>query len=207
LGLSYTFAKAIDDVADFTSVVPFNSIDEPKMPLYPTIPGIDRGPSVNDQRHRVVTNFVWNLDYFHAMKSPARYIIDGWTLSGVILAQTGQPYSNGVGGDANNDTNSFTERVPQDGRNTNYAPTISNWDLSLRKSTPLYKEKVHLWLQLDAFNAFNQANFLSTNVRNGRYNFTFVNGNPVFTPATNFGTYASQTLDNRVLQVSAKIVF
>jgi hypothetical protein len=206
VNLSYTYAKAIDDVTDFTSVVPFNSIDEGKMPEYPTLPRLDRGPSVNDQRHRLITNLVWNLDYFHRMKSrPARYFIDGWVLSGVILAQTGQPYSNTIGGDSVNDTNSQTSRVPQDGRNTNYAPTISNWDLSLRKSTPLYKERVHLQIALDAFNAFNQANFLSTNVRTGKFNFNA--GTGAFTAATNFGTYASQTLDNRILQVSAKLVF
>ena len=206
LGFAYTYAKAIDDVADFTSVVPFNSIDEGKMPEYPTIPRLDRGPSINDQRHRAITNFVWNIDYFHGMKNAAaRYLIDGWALSGVILAQTGQPFSNAVGGDAVNDTNSQTSRVPQDGRNTNYAPTISNWDLSLRKATPLYKERVHLQIALDAFNAFNQANFLSTNIRTAKYNLVTATG--AFVPTTNFGTYASQTLDNRILQVSAKIVF
>jgi hypothetical protein len=206
VNLAYTFAKAIDDVTDFTSVVPFNSIDEGKMPEYPTMPSLDRGPSVNDQRHRLVTNFVWNLDYFHGMKNAAaRYLIDGWTFSGVILAQTGQPYSNAIGGDSVNDTNSQTSRVPQDGRNTNYAPTISNWDLSLRKAIPLYKERVRLQIGLDAFNAFNQANFLSTNVRNGKYNFSTTTG--AFVPTTNFGTYASQTLDNRIMQVSAKLVF
>jgi hypothetical protein len=212
LGLSYTYSKAIDNVADFTSVVPFNSIDEGKMPEYPTIPAIDHGPSVNDQRHRVITNFVWDLSYFHGLKNrAARYLIDGWELSGVILAQTGQPYNNSVGGDANNDTNSFTDRVPQDGRNTNYAPTISNWDLRVTKAIPLYHERVRFLLSLDAFNAFNEAEFLSTNVRTGKYNFAATSGTltPVitFTPTTNFGTYASQTLDNRILQVSGRIVF
>ena len=206
VSLAYTFAKAIDDVTDFTSVVPFNAIDEGKMPQYPTLPGIDRGPSVNDQRHRVVTNFVWNLDYFHGVKSaPVRYLIDGWELSGIIFAQTGQPYSNAVGGDVVNDTNSQTSRVPQDGRNTNYAPTISNWDLRVTKVIPLYRERVRFLLALDAFNAFNEAEFLSTNVRNGRYNFVAATG--AFVPTTNFGTYASQTLDNRILQISGKLVF
>jgi hypothetical protein len=209
VNLSYTYAKAIDDVTDFTSVVPFNSIDEGKMPEYPTMPALDRGPSVNDQRHRLITNFVWNLDYFHRLKSaPVRYLIDGWALSGVILAQTGQPYNNGIGGDAVNSTNSQTSRVPQDGRNTNYAPTISNWDLSLRKTTPIYRERVGLQIALDAFNAFNQANFLSTNIRTGKYNFVASTGAFVLNSGpTGFGTYASQTLDNRILQVSAKIVF
>ena len=205
VNLAYTYSKAIDDVTDFTSVVPFNSIDEGKMPEYPTMPALDRGPSVNDQRHRVITNFVWNLDYLHGAKSAARYLIDGWALSGIILAQTGQPYSNAIGGDAVNDTNSQTSRVPQDGRNTNYGPTISNWDLSLRKSTSLYKERVLFQLSLDAFNAFNQANFLASNIRNAKFNLVAATG--AFVPTTNFGTYANQSLDNRILQVSGKIVF
>ncbi len=206
VNLSYTYSKAIDDVTDFTSVVPFNAIDEGKMPQYPTLPGLDRGPSPNDQRHRVVTNFVWNLDYFHKMKSrPARYLIDGWTLSGIILAQTGQPYSNAIGGDSVNDGNSQTSRVPQDGRNTNYAPTISNWDLRVTKAIPLYRERVHFLLALDAFNAFNEAEFLAGNIRNGKYSFVPATG--AFVPTTNFGTYANQTLDNRILQVSGKITF
>jgi hypothetical protein len=206
VGLAYTYAKTIDTVTDFTSVVPFNPIDEVKMAAYPTLPGIDRGPSVNDQRHRVVTNFVWNLDYFHGLKNPvARYLVDGWELSGIILAQTGQPYSNAIGGDANNDTNSASERVPQDGRNTNYGPTIANYDLRVTKSIPLYRERVRFNLSLDAFNAFNQANFLAANVRNGKFNFVPATG--LFTPTTNFGAYANQTLDNRILQISGKIVF
>jgi outer membrane receptor protein involved in Fe transport len=205
VNLAYTFSKAIDDVTDFTSVVPFNSIDEGKMAEYPTLPALDRGPSVNDQRHRVITNFVWNLDYFHGLKNPARYLIDGWSLSGVILAQSGQPYSNGIGGDSVNDTNSQTSRVPQDGRNTNYAPAISNWDLRVTKAIPLYRERVNLLIALDAFNAFNEAEFLAGNIRNGRFNFSAATG--LFTPATNFGTYANQSLDNRILQVSGKITF
>jgi hypothetical protein len=42
-------------------------------------------------------------------------------------------------------------------------------------------------------------------VRTGKFNFAAATG--AFTAATNFGTYASQTLDNRILQVSGKIVF
>jgi len=203
--LAYTLSKTIDTVVDFTNVVPFNPIDEPKHAQYGLYPGLDRGPSVNDQRHRVVTSFIWDLDYFRRLANPvARYLLDGWMLTGIILAQTGQPYSNGVGGDPNNDSNGATDRVPQDGRNTNYAPTIANWDLRVGKSIPLY-ERVKLEIALDAFNAFNHANFLTGDIRNGR--FTYVPATNVFAARPDFGTFARQTLDNRVLQVSAKIVF
>ena len=205
--LSYTYSKAIDTVVDFTNVVPFNPIDEVKHPQYGLYPGLDRGPSVNDQRHRVVTNFLWELNYLDRSSNLAlRYALGGWSLSGIILAQTGQPYSNAVGGDANNDSNGTTDRVPQDGRNTNYGPTISNYDLRIAKSIPLW-ERLRFQLALDLFNAFNQANFLAGDVRNGRYNFAFTSGAPVFTPTTNFGTYSKQTLDNRILQISGKITF
>lgn len=205
LGLAYTYSKTIDTVPEFTSVVPFSSIDDPKNPQYGLSPNLDRAASVNDQRHRVVTNFIWDLDYFDSLTSRAvRAIVGGWQLSGIITAQTGQPFSNAAGGDPNNDTNGFTDRVPQDGRNTNYSPTIANWDLRVTKSIPIY-ERLRLQLALDAFNAFNHANFLAGDIRSGRYNFVAATNS--FTPTTNFGTYSRQTLDNRVLQVSAKIVF
>ncbi len=210
VNLSYTFSKVIDTVPDFTSVVPFNGGDDAKMALYPTNPGLDRAPGVNDQRHRVVTNFVWDLNYFATAPKLAQYLIGGWQLSGTILAQTGQPYSLAVGGDANNDSNSANERVPQFGRNTQYGPTIANWDLRVSKAFTLF-ERIKFTMALDAFNALNNANFLASNIRNGRYNATFVGtaANPAvnFTPTTNFGTYSGQTLDNRILQISGKITF
>jgi hypothetical protein len=155
----------------------------------------------------VVTNFVWELNYLdHAAHPALRYGLGGWSLSGIITAQTGQPYSNAIGGDANNDSNGGTDRVPQDGRNTNYCPTISNYDLRIAKAIPLW-ERIRFNLALDLFNAFNQANFLAGDVRNGRYNFAVVGTTPTFTPTTNFGTYSKQTLDNRILQISGKITF
>jgi outer membrane receptor protein involved in Fe transport len=206
VGLSYTYSKTIDTVPEFTSVVPFNPIDEPKNPQYGLTPNTDRGPSVNDQRHRVVTNFLWDLDYFHDLSNPVlRYLIGGWQFSGIITAQTGQPYSNGVSGDPNNDSNGATDRVPGDGRNTNYGPTIANWDLRIAKSMPIY-ERLKFQLALDAFNAFNQVPFLAGDLQNTLYSFSA--GTRTFSgPVSNFRTPSRQTLDNRILQVSAKIVF
>ncbi|HJY87348.1 MAG TPA: TonB-dependent receptor [Candidatus Acidoferrales bacterium] len=206
IGLSYTYSKTIDAVPEFTSVVPFNPIDEPKNPQYGLTPNLDRGPSVNDQRHRVVTNFLWDLDYFHNVpNSVVRYLIGGWQFSGIITAQTGQPYSNGVSNDPNNDSNGATDRVPGDGRNTNHAPTMATWDLRVTKNLPIY-ERLKLQLALDAFNAFNQVPFLASDLRNTLYSFTAAT-NTFSGPISNFATPARQTLDNRILQVSAKIVF
>lgn len=207
VSLAYTLSKAIDTAPDFTSVVPFNSIDEGKMAQYSLFPNLERGASVTDQRHRVVTNFVWNLDYFGKVSNRvARRLLSDWSLSGIITAQTGQPYSNLVGADANNDTNGYTDRVPGDGRNTNYGPTYSNYDLRVTKSIPMF-ERFRFNLSLDAFNAFNEAQFTAANIRSGKYNYTYSGTTGTYTPTTNFGTYASQTLDNRILQISGKIVF
>jgi carboxypeptidase family protein len=206
VGLSYTYSKTIDTVPEFTSVVPFNPIDEPKNPQYGLTPNADRGPSVNDQRHRVVTNFLWDLDYFHNVSNPVvRYLIGGWQFSGIITAQTGQPYSNGVSGDPNNDSNGATDRVPGDGRNTKYGPTIANWDFRVTKGIPIH-ERLKLQVALDAFNAFNQAPFLARDLRTTLYSFD-AKTNTFSGPASNFATPSQQFLDNRILQVSARIVF
>ncbi len=202
--LAYTYSKVIDTAPEFT-LVTVGSTDDPKAPHYGLYPNLDRAAGANDQRHRVVTNFVWELDYARKLSNTAaRYILDGWTISGIITAQTGQPFSSAVGGDPNGDGNSLTDRVPQEGRNTNYGPTIANWDLRLAKAVPL-RERLKLQMALDLFNAFNHANFLAGDIRNGKYNYAATTN--IFTAVTTFGTFSRQTLDNRVLQLSAKVVW
>jgi hypothetical protein len=56
---------------------------------------------------------------------------------------------------------------------------------------------------LIALDAFNEAEFLAGSIRNGKFNFSAATG--LFTPATNFGTFAN--LDNHMLQVSERSRF
>jgi hypothetical protein len=75
---SYTFSKVIDGVPDATAVVPFSS-DDAKMVADPLNPGLDRGPGVNDQRHRFVFSALWDLDNYarHFSLAPATCWVAG----------------------------------------------------------------------------------------------------------------------------------
>ena len=57
-------------------------------------PGLDRGPSDFDVRHRAAANFVWQIPL---SKNPQgwrdRYLFGGWELSGILSCQTGQPFT------------------------------------------------------------------------------------------------------------------
>src|SRR2546430_6851244 len=98
---SYTFGKVIDDNPDATSVVPFSG-DDAKMVQDPLNLRGDRGPGVNDQRHRLVLSAIWDLDgYTRSMGRSWRYLAGGWQLSGILTAQSGQPYSGLVNSDLN----------------------------------------------------------------------------------------------------------
>lgn len=155
---SYTYGKVIDDNPDATSVVPFSS-DDAKMVQDPLNIAGDRGPGVNDQRHRLVLSPVWDLDsYSHSLSRGWRYLAGGWQLSGILTAETGQPYSGLVNSDLNGDSNSRTDRTPGLGRDTFYLPNFVSLDPRITKSIPI-TERVKVDLILEAYNSFNHTNY------------------------------------------------
>jgi Carboxypeptidase regulatory-like domain/TonB dependent receptor len=57
-------------------------------------PGLDRGASDFDVRHRVAAHFIWELPLpTHASSRFARCLLQGWEVSGILSAQTGQPFT------------------------------------------------------------------------------------------------------------------
>jgi Carboxypeptidase regulatory-like domain/TonB dependent receptor len=52
-------------------------------------PGLDRGNSIYDVRHRVVANFVWELPFLRGSHSFAGKVAGGWQLNGIWSFQTG----------------------------------------------------------------------------------------------------------------------
>ncbi len=159
---SYTFGKVIDDNPDATSVVPF-SFDDAKMVQDPLNPRGDRAAGVNDQRHRFVLSAIWNLDsYARSLQPWGRYLLGGWQLSGILTAQSGQPYSGLVNFDLNNDGNSRTDRTPGLGRDTFYLPNFVSLDPRITKSIPI-KERLKVQLILEAYNVLNRTNYTSLN--------------------------------------------
>ena len=217
---SYTFGKVIDDVPDATSVVPFSS-DDAKMVSDPLNFRADRGPGVNDQRHRFVLSGIWDLDsYAHPLPAWGRQILGGWQFSGIFTAESGQPYSAMVNFDLNNDSNNHTDRVPGVGRDTFYLPRLVSLDPRLTKTISV-TERVKAQLILEAFNSLNTTNItgVSTSAFNATTSAATCAGTPdpnlclVRIPATSaqFQVPTSTSVDfnpgQRVVQLSAKISF
>lgn len=214
---SYTFGKVIDDSPDATSVVPFSS-DDAKMVQDPLNIAGDRGPGVNDQRHRFVLSGIWDLDKYASGFSPAvRYLLGGWQISGIFTAQTGQPYSGLVNFDLNNDSNSRTDRTPGLGRDTFYLPNFVSLDPRISKSIPV-TERVKVQLILEAYNSLNRVNYtgVSTTQFSASTSPATCAGTPdpnlcLVLPKTAFQTPLSTQLNfspgARIVQLSAKISF
>ena len=92
---SYTWSKSIDDQSNGTD----NSSASGQYPQNPLYPGLDRGPSSFDRTHRFVTSLVWELPFGRGATehSLARMLMNelfgGWKLSGILVLQTGTPFS------------------------------------------------------------------------------------------------------------------
>jgi hypothetical protein len=54
-----------------------------------TAPGLDRGNSIFDIRHRLVANYVWDLPWFREQRGVVGHILGGWKYNGIISWQTG----------------------------------------------------------------------------------------------------------------------
>ena len=201
---SYTFSKAIDDQPDNTSVVVGNAGDDFKVAQNTLLPNLDRGLSVNDVRHRFVLSAVWDLNYASSMSNAAaKALLNGWTISTIFQAQSGQPVSVGTTGDPGNDGNNYNDRAPLVGRNTLTGPGLGSLDLRLTREIPI-KERLKLRLIAEGFDITNHPNFAT--IQNNIY--TYKSG--VFTPTTNYLTNLTmlpQGVGSGVFQLAAKITF
>lgn len=210
LMMAYTYSKVINDVPDATSVVPFSSGDDGKQIFNTFDVRSDRALGINDQRHRFVVSGVWDLaNYAKGLANPlARALAGGWSLSGILTAQSGQPYTAKVGGgDLNGDSNQQTDRFPGVGRDTFTLPNFVSLDPRVTREIPIY-ERARMQLIFEGFNIFNRTNFNS--VRTTQWSLS--TGTPQQpTPLTlvrqsNFGTPLS-TAGSRILQLAVKITF
>jgi len=205
--VAYTWGHVIDDAPDATSVVPFSFGDDAKMVEYPTMPWLDRGNGVNDQRQRLVASGVWELKYGQNLPKLAKAVVSGWQLSGILSAQSGQPYSAIVNGDLNGDSNRATDRVPGVGRNTFVLPATWSFDPRILRNVNVYGDRLKVQLFAEAFNLFNHFNV--TGVYNTQYALigsTLKQQNPTTAPFTYFGL-PNSAAGQRIVQLGAKIIF
>jgi hypothetical protein len=211
---SYTLSKVIDDNPNVFAIRP-----NPNNALFlsdPSNPDADRGPGANDQRHRFVLSGVWDLDYTSNCSGLANAALGGWQVSGILTAQTGQPYSGLVNFDLNNDGNSATDRVPGLGRDTFYLPATVSFDPRLTRAVRL-SERAQLQLMWEAFNVFNHSNITAVRTtafaRIATPAVCGTAGAPCLLQQTSanvglsaFGT-PTATAGPRIMQLAAKLVF
>ena len=217
-GTAYTWSHAIDDAPDATAVVP--GTDDGKLVYNPLNPRADLSSSLNDARHRLVMNGTWDSTPAVAnFTGVSHTLLGGWEISGILTAQSGQPYTAFINTDLTNDGNRTNERVPGSTRNTYRLPSIFSVDPRVTRNIKL-GERVNFKLIAEAFNIFNRQNI--TAVRTTLYNVstaTALVSNPCPGLAAGARCLVPQTAGStafglptgdvgpRILQLAAKITF
>jgi outer membrane receptor protein involved in Fe transport len=130
------------------------------------------------QRNRFVGSAVWTPSYGSKFSNKmARQAIQGWTVSGILTAASGQPYSgliststfgNGgvdggmTGGVIGTSASNSGGRASWLPRNSFTLPSWTNFDFSVARTITI-RERLGLELRADAFNLFNNTIVLGVN--------------------------------------------
>jgi len=197
---AYTLGKVTDTVPDATAVVPGNAGDDVKYASNPADFNADKTVGNNDQRHRFVLSGVYSTNGFAgSFDGATRAILAGWSFSGILTAQSGQPYTARVGAvDLNNDGNTRNDIAPGTSRNQFRYPTQVTMDLRVARDVPVGRNKVQvIW---EAFNLFNRSNF---NFANNTY---YSVAGTTLTPSAAFGT-PTGSAGERIMQLAVKFIF
>ena len=92
---SYTWSKSIDNQSNGTDT----AIASGQYPQDPLNTSLDRGLSSFDRTHRFVGSLVWEIPFGHgpagerAGQKVVHGALGGWQLSGILLAESGAPFS------------------------------------------------------------------------------------------------------------------
>ena len=164
--VSYTLSKAEDSISDFISSPPQDQ-GRGRDPQHPDglplgfDPSSERGPSLQDQRHRFAATAVQELPF-------------GLLVSGIFTAGSGRPYNIIAGPDLNGDGDATVSpgpdrarRVLSDpstsiGRNTGRLPRERRLDARVTKRFKA-GPRSSLSLTLDVLNLLNATNFTDVN--------------------------------------------
>jgi hypothetical protein len=148
--VGYTLAKAVDDGQDALIVGRSGNVQD----SYATT--LERGPSVNDQRHRFVAAWVAEPK-FHFDQGSLSRLANNWKFSSVLTAGSGRPINATMAGDPNGDGNIYNDRLPGYGRNAFIGPDYFSTDMRVTRSVRC-SERVVLNFIAESFNLFNRTN-------------------------------------------------
>ena len=165
----------------------------------------DWGRSDLDIRHRFVFSPVYEIGQVNNDNAFARGLLSNWTFSGIVTLQSGFAYSATITGDANNDGNAATDRVPGTERNGFTTPNVYIFDARVTKSFR-FGERAKLSLIGEAFNLFNRSNIATVNT--GRYVIASGTATTVTNPLPSAAFQAPRTfLGERQMQLAVKFTF
>jgi hypothetical protein len=144
--LSYTLSKAEDTAGNAFFSTPQDSFNV----------AAERGPSDNDQRHRLVVSGTIGEGASRAGRALA-----GLQFGYVVSYATGVPFNVVAGSDLNNDTNN-NDRPAGVGRNSERQQAVSSVDLRVSRAFTISGTH-RLEVMLEAFNVLNRVNILAVN--------------------------------------------
>jgi Carboxypeptidase regulatory-like domain/TonB dependent receptor len=151
LRLSYTYAHAIDDGQDALVA------GEPATVQNSYNPTAERGPSVTDQRHRLVFALSAEPRPFHRGHELLGHFFNDWKFSSVVNYGSGRPVNATVSGDPNQDGNDLNDRLPGYSRNAFIGPDYATTDLRVTRKLRL-TDRYKLNLVAESFNLLNRDN-------------------------------------------------
>ena len=151
LRLSYTFAHAIDDGQDALIAGSPATVQNSYNPTG------ERGPSVTDQRNRLVVAFSAEPRPFHRGHELLGHAFNDWKISSIVSLGSGRPVNATVSGDPNQDGNDLNDRLPGYRRNGFTGPDYATTDLRLTRKIHI-AHRYRLDLTADSFNLFNRDN-------------------------------------------------
>jgi len=156
---SYTLSKAEDTTTDYAFSGPQN-VGYGRDPANPDglplgfSPDLERGPSLQDQRHRFVLSGVYAVGW-------------GVTVSGIVTIGSGRPFNIIAGADLNKDGDTVSSDRPWTnpadpataiGRNAGLLPGTSAVDLRVAKRLAV-GGRARLDLMIETFNLLNHTNY------------------------------------------------
>jgi hypothetical protein len=182
---SYTWAHAIDNGQNSTTSGSSGTGFDPANP------GLDRGNSNFDIRHKFVSSVIWQPQFFSNGGGIAHAALSNWTLSPIVTIASGVPYTEYVSGYL---TNTLVGMNGSGGaarlagilpRNNWHMRGISNVDMRLSRKFKV-TEKQNVEFLAEAFNLFNREQF--TQVNNRMYSINSAGTTATYDPT--FGTYS-----------------
>jgi hypothetical protein len=221
--VNYTLSKAVDGGQVPGNGGTFNGTD---LAFDPKNRKLEYALSDLNQEQRFIGSLVWTPRARKIPNPAVRYLLDGWNLSTIITASTGQPVTGQIngfpsggpdggltGGLVNNSGTGTGGRVPGE-RNSFTGPGNKDVDFRIGRDFRI-RERYSFRIVGEAFNLFNFTNIYSVNTTEYNYSAAgsgvcagHTNGCLVANPAFFAPLTSNNSLSGaRQVQISARFVF